>query len=407
MNISPKDIMVFIDIPYPGLYNNELFKPTSKLNRDNDLSPFILLRERLSERGFSTNTADYLLNGTISGRINIYVAMGITTNYEKLVGRNEVLLQSYYILEPPVVDPYSYNDVDNLTKCFDNVYIHNIDGSGYERHFHSQPNLRKFYTPQTKHGIIETLWKQRGRDFLVMINANKARAPFFQLKKGQSPISLRILINKTPGLKGNELYSERIRALTALHKLGGIDLYGYGWDMSIREILRDMPSHPFYFPHMYWKHRKTLKTIYKGSVSSKYEPLSRYKFCVCFENMLMPGWITEKIFDCFYVGTVPIYLGAQDIEANIPKSCFVDMLDFKDYKELYTHLSTMSDEEIQSYRESGRDFLSSEEFIPFSKETFVEQFEVDLMQTLETNGMHITGLQNMSSQSYISRKENR
>ncbi len=83
------------------------------------------------------------------------------------------------------------------------------------------------------------------------------------------------------------------------------------------------------------------------------------------------------------------------------------MLDFKDFKELYTHLSTMSDEEIQSYRESGRDFLSSEEFIPFSKETFVEQFEVDLMQTLETNGMHITGLQNMSSQSYISRKENR
>ncbi|MCL1721757.1 glycosyltransferase family 10, partial [Vibrio parahaemolyticus] len=50
---------------------------------------------------------------------------------------------------------------------------------------------------------------------------------------------------------------------------------------------------------------------YKGSVESKTHTLKNYKFCICFENaQMIEGYITEKIFDCFFSATVPIYWGA-------------------------------------------------------------------------------------------------
>ena len=81
------------------------------------------------------------------------------------------------------------------------------------------------------------------------------------------------------------------------------------------------------------------------------------------------------------------------------------MRDFKDYAELYAYLLALPDEAVKSFREAGREFLSSEQFQPFTKENFVEQFEIDLMQTLESNGINLTSLQNTDSATGISRKE--
>jgi hypothetical protein len=222
-----------------------------------------------------------------------------------------------------------------------------------------------------------------------MINSNKTASPYLQLRGERNPMSLQILVNK--GSKDSELYSERIRALVALRSLGNVDLYGYDWDTSLYQILRRMPYRQS-FPYMYWKNRKALKAIYKGPVKSKYETLSQYKFALSFENMAMPGYITEKIFDCFFVGTIPIYLGAPDVVKYIPKSCFIDMRDFDNYAELHAYLSNLSDEDISSFREAAREYLSSEQYQPFTKERFVEQFEADLMETLKANKVNLLGL---------------
>jgi len=40
MNLSPKDVMVFIDPSSQAYYQNRLFQDDSVLNRDNCLSPF-------------------------------------------------------------------------------------------------------------------------------------------------------------------------------------------------------------------------------------------------------------------------------------------------------------------------------------------------------------------------------
>ena len=381
--------MIFIDPPYSEFYQNELFSENSNLNRDQQSSPFIFLREKLRSRGISVNTADYLLNNKLAGAVNIYSSLGIIENYRSLISSGGVYMQSFYILEPPIISPHLYREIDHLTKYFKQVYVFNIEGTGYERCFDRQRNLRKMFYPQARSNIIENLWMNKDRDFMTMINSNKTASLNLQLKRGQKPLSLRIILNNYSNV--NELYSERIRAAVELNNMCSVDLYGFGWDSSLYQTIRKILGSNA-FPHMYWKNRKLIKAMYKGRAESKYETLSRYKFAISFENMALPGYITEKIFDCLFAGTIPIYLGAPDIEKYVPKNCFIDMRDYRNYKELYSYVSNLSDKEILSFKEAARSYLLSEQYQPFAKERFAQQFESDLMETLKVNNIDLVDM---------------
>ncbi|KGF67631.1 hypothetical protein LL06_21230 [Hoeflea sp. BAL378] len=47
----------------------------------------------------------------------------------------------------------------------------------------------------------------------------------------------------------------------------------------------------------------------------KSDGLAPYRYSVIIENVREPGYVTEKLIDCLLCDTVPIYWGAQDIEA--------------------------------------------------------------------------------------------
>lgn len=100
---------------------------------------------------------------------------------------------------------------------------------------------------------------------------------------------------------------------------------------------------------------------YKGRAVDKMATLSKYRFSLCVENDGHPVWsrgyVTEKIFDCFYAGTVPIYLGAPDIAHHVPPDCFIDLRDFRSLPELDCFLAGMSDEAFFQYLENIARFL--------------------------------------------------
>ena len=50
---------------------------------------------------------------------------------------------------------------------------------------------------------------------------------------------------------------------------------------------------------------------------------SQYKFIICFENSKTYGYITEKIFNVFLAGTIPIYDGAPNITDYIVPGSFI------------------------------------------------------------------------------------
>ncbi|MBM3201219.1 MAG: hypothetical protein FJZ56_02285 [Chlamydiae bacterium] len=154
--------------------------------------------------------------------------------------------------------------------------------------------------------------------------------------------------NKTSQYKG-ELYSEREKLVRFFQKNHpkDLDFYGTGWS-------------------------KTLYPTYLGAPENKKEVLKQYKFSFAFENTKdVPGYITEKIFDCFEAGVVPIYLGSPTVEEEIPQNCFIDSRRFKNYEELYVYLSNITEEEYANYLESISLFLQSEEAKKFDTDHFV------------------------------------
>ena len=51
---------------------------------------------------------------------------------------------------------------------------------------------------------------------------------------------------------------------------------------------------------------------------------NKYKFIICYENSYNDGYITEKIFNCFYAKTIPIYNGALNINNYINNESFIN-----------------------------------------------------------------------------------
>jgi hypothetical protein len=135
------------------------------------------------------------------------------------------------------------------------------------------------------------------------------------------------------------------------------------------QFFEEKPAGEFEFYGRDWKN-KNYKN-YKGASSNKIETLKHYRFVVCYENMRdIKGYITEKIFEAFAAGTVPIYWGASNVQDYIPKTCFIDRRDFKDNGELYTYLKSIDAKTYQSYIDNIRQFLESDQAQLFSQKMF-------------------------------------
>ena len=328
MLTAPSSTMIFIDPPSPAYYQNRLFDITNTLlNRDDTLVPYVRVRNACSAEGKTVQTADYLMQKKEVAFDCDYYSMGVLENYKLLQGRPGVRLKAFVIFEPPVVDPRLYKALPALTEAFECVYVHNTVGDGYSLAGVDTSKLRKLHWPQPRAAVIQSYWARTNRqNRVVVINGNHI-----------------------PRNIQNELYSKRIEAMAKLAPLGVVDLYGRGWS---KWWSRASMWHP------YWRHRKTLMAIYKGPCESKYEVLGKYKFSLCFENMAMKGYITEKIFDCFYAGTVPIYLGAQDIGNLIPTGAYIDCRKYSSWLEMWNAIAGLSKHEVEGMRKCGKEFVS-------------------------------------------------
>ena len=105
-------------------------------------------------------------------------------------------------------------------------------------------------------------------------------------------------------------------------------------------------------------------------MANKLAVLARYKFCICYENGILNGWLSEKIFDCFFAGCVPIYLGAPNVGDYIPAGTFIDRRDFADYDQLYDLISTMDQACYEEYQHNIAAFLKSEDYRKFTRRSF-------------------------------------
>ncbi len=143
--------------------------------------------------------------------------------------------------------------------------------------------------------------------------------------------------------------------------------------MSVINFFEKKPLGEFEFYGNYWEAFKFRN--YKGVCLNKLETLKNYRFSICYENMRdIKGYITEKIFDCFAVGTIPIYWGASNVTDYIPKECFIDRRDFKNFNEVYNYIKTIDETSYNNYIYNIQRFLKSDKAKVFTIETFNKIF---------------------------------
>ncbi|OYU45950.1 MAG: hypothetical protein CFE44_04795 [Burkholderiales bacterium PBB4] len=176
----------------------------------------------------------------------------------------------------------------------------------------------------------------------------------FDFSALKSQFSVRKLVTMIAGAKSSqhpqELYSHRVRAIQWFEASAPecFDLYGMGWDKA-------------HFPS------------YCGAVADKLDTLSRYRFCICYENAQgYPGYITEKMIDCLRTGTVPVYGGAPNVARWIPQDCFISITQFANYFDMLEFLKSMDARTHAGYLDAMERFVTGPDFYPFSIACMVE-----------------------------------
>lgn len=315
--------------------DNAIFKTNDPvLNRDNCLYPFALLKDLLGEHDIDISTCDI----SRPEESDLTICFDYPEDMSGVEPSNAYL----FLFESEVIKPLNVHC--EKKHAFKRVYTWNdalLTRDGYHKFNFSQafPSDLKAYEL--------SLIAFENKKLCALVSGNKSVS---------HPL---------------ELYSERLKTIRwfeANHP-ENFDLYGVGWDQwsPSNGYLKFLSSKVSFVSNLF----APKFSCYKGKVASKKRTLSKYKFAICYENaQKIPGYITEKIFDCFFAGCVPVYWGAPNITDHIPKECFIDRRDFSSHEELYGYLENMCEKKYLEYQENITDFIFSTKADPYRAETF-------------------------------------
>lgn len=312
--------------------------PSSPIG-DDLMYPFFYLGQYLKKTGHKINTID--MDDLKKFDAVVFIEFPTLKNkyFRKLI-KNKFKNLYLITLESPIIKPDNYN-IENH-KYFKKIFTWNDD----------LIDNKKYFKINYSHKIPVDL----------SFDSNK--------KKKLCAIIASHKFKSHPW----ELYTERIKAIRWFEKNHpeDFDLYGIGWDR-------------YYFHGNFLRinllRLNRLKFLakllgpnyssYKGPIKNKKETYKNYKFAICYENARdFSGYISEKIFDCFFGNCIPIYLGASNIAKHIPTNTFIDKRKFKTYDELYKYIKNMPDRKYINYLDAIKNFIQSDKVYPFSAEYF-------------------------------------
>lgn len=310
----------------PGWQGMRLFDITDPWQNGDDqrLSTY-QLKQTLEQYGFQVKQADSLQNLD-----DFFCLITLDIPFDQLETLQQYPLHRkfLFLMEPPTIKPNDYNPFYH-SLFYDRIYTWHDGLVDNKKYF-------KFYYPHM-FDMIPDIVPFEYKMLCTMIACNKGSS------------------------HPDQLYSARYDAVSFFEQFhpDDFDLYGRWWPSSLKS--------------------------YRGSVVRKVDVLKNYKFCICYENIKnIPGYITEKIFDCFRAGCVPIYWGAPNVTDYIPSNCFIARESFASNDELYQFLATMNKETYEEYIANIQQFLKGPQAHLYSVDHFVS-IVVDLVFSLTEN----------------------
>jgi hypothetical protein len=169
-----------------------------------------------------------------------------------------------------------------------------------------------------------------------------------------------------------ELYSWRRKLARAADKLNShsLNVVGPGWSGENISWCRWWPNRPY-------------KCCIAKRTTELFNTLAGYRFSISAENYRGSyDWITERLVNALVAGTVPVYIGDENITKLVPSRAFVDVRHFKTHRELLLYLSNCPKHEWAEMYQAGQAFLKTEAARNFGKEAFIQTMNSVLLQVL-------------------------
>jgi len=165
----------------------------------------------------------------------------------------------------------------------------------------------------------------------------------------------------------NELYSFRRNTIQYLDKNyeNDFDLYGFFWGSDFITKLKLLVRYGKLSMYNY--------QTYKGLVDNKSDVISQYKYVICYENVQYNDYISNRIFDIFVNGSIPIYCGPSNIYEYIPKGTFINRTEFSSDEELMIYIKTIDEMEYLKILLNIQQFLKTKSYEDFTSKGFVQK----------------------------------
>lgn len=324
--------MLYANYYQPERVANASFEEIDKHHTYNPTYTNRLLRSEFLKRGIELNNPD-----VNAGREIAFSILHDGQVIEEIQGPKYIIAT-----ENPFICPLNV-DKSYLLQ-FDQVFTWNPD-------ILALPNATQVFIPNQIRSDIFNNFSKRSI-FSCLINANKA-----------FPVELSV-----------DLYKERLQVIRWYenHAPNLFSLYGLGWSK---------PSPAFTLYGRLARRFKRLATqlyaykpfpSYKGEIKNKADVYTNAKFAYCYENVAnLPDYITEKIFDCFFSGCIPIYWGSDTIKNYIPESCYIDRTAFESTREVHDFLLTMPEGQYHNYQDAIAQFLTTDMAKKFDTSCYV------------------------------------
>lgn len=328
---------------------NALFDTQEHTLGDALLQPYSEIRAYAAKDGFHLGTSSVIP----PNEADLLVFMDHPG--AKAIEQYHALSQPKYllVLECPLIKPENWTK--DTFSLYDKVFV-------YDRRLVDGVHIHHYLMP---YSMARTRLNEAKQESMVLMASNKV----------------------IPSVRSG--YDER-RAIVEFFRKNacddfGMDLYGRGWE--------------FYCAGSRWANRITERLgrslpavaklatpipFYRGVATEKNALLAKYKFVYCNENFSHPGYITEKLFDALWAGSVPVYSGPPDADEFVPPGVYVNPRNFADNAELVHYLSTMTDQQYSELQSNGETFLKSNEAFAFDSSTFYQTLKAQWTKDLNS-----------------------
>ena len=317
-----------------SLNNNEIFKIAKTFYNNGDWRlyyPYII-KKKLNDLNYDLSTPD--INSPINSEFTIYAT--IPRDLREINKKKSVLL----LTETEAINKRDWNV--KLHKHFDYIFTYKkLNNPKYIEFYDCPFNFKKIH-------------------FSEPINDKKI---------------LLVTSNKR-SVSSNQLYTYRYKLIKWFenNNSNSFDLYGEGWDAPPVYVNSRLNINFERIIHLIKSKLKMYKKpiinnkIYKGKIQNKYELYKKYDFNFAIQNTFTNDHFLSPIFESFYCSSIPLYLGAKNIEEYIPENCYIDLRKFKNFNEVYNFVNSLSYHEILNYKNNIYNYLNKNMHEKFTSE---------------------------------------